>query len=163
MSRSIGDQVAHSVGVLAEPDFEQLTLLAHDKLIIWASDGVWEFISSAEAVEVAFQYRGVSPQRACEALVALSVERWKEEEDVIDDITVVVAFVDIPEPAARNLTVVVDNPASNRRLGSPRHHQPATPSPLRNVVKLDPGDIHVDLPSGNTSGAGAGAGAGSTS
>lgn len=48
MSRSFGDEVAASVGVIAEPEIMEYNLKAEDKFIILASDGVWEFISSEE-------------------------------------------------------------------------------------------------------------------
>lgn len=41
-----------SVGVSSEPQHVQLELKPSDKLLILASDGVWEFISSKEAVEL---------------------------------------------------------------------------------------------------------------
>jgi hypothetical protein len=38
--------------------------------------------------------------QASEALVAESVKRWKIEEDVVDDITCVVVFVNVPPPTS---------------------------------------------------------------
>jgi serine/threonine protein phosphatase PrpC len=48
MSRSFGDEVAASVGVIAEPEIIEYTLKEEDKFFILASDGIWEFISSNE-------------------------------------------------------------------------------------------------------------------
>ena len=45
MSRALGDTVAHSVGVSAVPDTEVVTITPHDRFLILASDGVWEFIN----------------------------------------------------------------------------------------------------------------------
>ena len=56
MSRSIGDAVASSIGVIAEPEFFELELNHKDKFIIMASDGVWEFISNEEAVRIVADY-----------------------------------------------------------------------------------------------------------
>ena len=54
MSRSIGDLVAHSVGVSAEPELYTYTLNPEeDSLLLLASDGLWEFISSEEALSIA--------------------------------------------------------------------------------------------------------------
>jgi serine/threonine protein phosphatase PrpC len=44
MSRSFGDVVACRVGVNAEPEMSELDLTSEDKVIILASDGVWEFL-----------------------------------------------------------------------------------------------------------------------
>jgi hypothetical protein len=48
MSRSLGDAVAHTAGVLSEPDVTEYTLTPADELLIWASDGLWEFLSGLD-------------------------------------------------------------------------------------------------------------------
>ena len=45
MTRSFGDQVAASVGVSCEPELSFLELFPSDKVVILASDGIWEFMS----------------------------------------------------------------------------------------------------------------------
>lgn len=91
MSRSFGDGVAKSIGVHAEPEVSTVERTEEDLFIIWASDGVWEFISSKEAVEMVSACE--SPRLACQKLVRESTRRWKKEEEVIDDITAVVVFL----------------------------------------------------------------------
>jgi serine/threonine protein phosphatase PrpC len=44
MSRSIGDTVAHSVGCSCEPDITHTVLTQQDKIVLLASDGIWEFL-----------------------------------------------------------------------------------------------------------------------
>ena len=46
MSRSFGDTVAASVGVTAIPEQTEFTLGPEDKVIVLASDGVWEFMEN---------------------------------------------------------------------------------------------------------------------
>lgn len=58
--------LACSVGVSSEPQHVQLDLTAADKLLILASDGVWEFISSKEAVELVGSCD--TPEEACRAV-----------------------------------------------------------------------------------------------
>ena len=48
MSRSIGDFVAHSVGVSPNPEVIKFELQPDDKFIVIASDGVWEFLTNEE-------------------------------------------------------------------------------------------------------------------
>ena len=48
MSRSLGDKIAHSVGVSSMPEVLEFMLSPDDKIIVIASDGVWEFISNDE-------------------------------------------------------------------------------------------------------------------
>ena len=43
MSRSFGDIIASSVGVICEPEIIKHRILPYDKFIIIASDGVWEY------------------------------------------------------------------------------------------------------------------------
>lgn len=56
MSRSMGDKVAHSVGVTAEPDTLEFTLGLHDKFIVIASDGVWEFLSNEDVAQIVLPF-----------------------------------------------------------------------------------------------------------
>ena len=46
MSRSIGDYIAHSVGVATDAEVKRFELTSEDKFLIIASDGVWEFLSN---------------------------------------------------------------------------------------------------------------------
>jgi len=46
MSRSLGDKVAHSVGVSSVPEVKEFILEKNDKFVVIATDGVWEFLSN---------------------------------------------------------------------------------------------------------------------
>jgi len=46
MSRSFGDLVACRVGVNAVPEVTENRMNSSDKIIILASDGVWEFLEN---------------------------------------------------------------------------------------------------------------------
>merc|ERR1712008_489295 len=50
MSRSLGDAVAHTAGVISEPEFTERELLPSDKFIVVATDGLWEFVDNDETV-----------------------------------------------------------------------------------------------------------------
>jgi len=56
MSRSLGDRIAHSVGVSSVPEVLEYTLDSDDKFIVIASDGVWEFISNYEVAQLVFPF-----------------------------------------------------------------------------------------------------------
>lgn len=86
MSRSIGDEISQTVGVISVPEIRKHELSSKDKFAIWASDGVWEFMSSEEAVNLVYKHRD-DLQKAATLLVEESTRRWKAEEEVIDDIT----------------------------------------------------------------------------
>lgn len=90
MSRSFGDMIAASVGVIPNPEIFKRTLDSNDKFMILASDGVWEFITSQEAVDIINNAK--TGELACKAIVDESVRRWQQEEEVIDDITCVIVY-----------------------------------------------------------------------
>ena len=77
MSRSLGDYVAASVGVVAVPEILEFKLTEEDKFIVIGSDGIFEFISNEEVVEavIPFWKRGL-PEGAVEALEKEAVIRW---------------------------------------------------------------------------------------
>lgn len=96
MSRSFGDQVASRVGVNAVPELGFRRLKPTDKVIVIASDGVWEFMENSEVAEIVYPfYLAKNAEGAAECLVRAAFKRWKKEENVIDDITCIVVFLDI--------------------------------------------------------------------
>jgi serine/threonine protein phosphatase PrpC len=68
MSRSFGDQVASSVGVICDPgksfpnssrfvlEISEISLGFNDLFVVIASDGVWEFLSNQEVAEIVHPY-----------------------------------------------------------------------------------------------------------
>ncbi len=93
MSRSIGDSVAHSAGVSSEPEFFEYEFNSghEDVMMVVASDGLWEFMTDQEVMDMAFQT--TEPRYAVDKLISEANERWMKEEQVIDDTTVCVAFL----------------------------------------------------------------------
>ncbi len=96
MSRSIGDHVVKQVGVIAEPEVKVFDLdLEHDQFLILASDGVWEFISSQEAISIIEEHRAKEGYAfACQMLIETAADRWRAiEGDYRDDITAMVVKI----------------------------------------------------------------------
>jgi serine/threonine protein phosphatase PrpC len=93
MSRSLCDAVAHSAGVSSEPDFVEYEFNQgrEDLILILASDGLWEFMSDQEVMDIALNT--TEPRFAVDKLINEANERWMREEQVIDDTTVCVAFL----------------------------------------------------------------------
>jgi len=52
MSRSIGDVIAHTVGVSATPEIKQFKIDGKEWVLIVASDGLWEFLSNEEVRDI---------------------------------------------------------------------------------------------------------------
>jgi len=96
MARSIGDHLVKPVGVIAEPDVSYFDLEPGGYVIL-ASDGVWEFISSADACKIVNKF--INEDQAATAAVTKLIEtaaaKWRQEEgDYRDDITAIVICLD---------------------------------------------------------------------
>merc|ERR1712028_91819 len=92
MSRSLGDTVAHSAGVISDPEFTEWALTSRDQILVCASDGLWEFMSDQEVMDIAGGE--TDARRTVDLLIMEANARWMKEEQVIDDTTVIVAYVD---------------------------------------------------------------------
>jgi len=95
----IGDFAVKNVGVIAEPEVLEFEIGQEDQFMILASDGVWEFIYSQEAVDIvaACLREGKSVTQACQVLIEQATNRWQEEEgDYRDDITAIVIRFPLP-------------------------------------------------------------------
>jgi len=90
MTRSFGDVVASSVGVSSKPEIWDRQIDGDDVFMILASDGVWEFISNQEAVDLVA--KAEQPQEACKLLCDEATRRWQKEEEVVDDITALIVY-----------------------------------------------------------------------
>jgi cGMP-dependent protein kinase 2 len=97
-TRSIGDAAAERIGVIADPEVRRRELGPADRFLIVATDGVWEFVSNQEAVDLVAAV--ADPQRAAAELVLRAYERWLANETRTDDITAAVLVWDPPPPAA---------------------------------------------------------------
>lgn len=91
-TRSIGDQAAESIGVVADPEVTITQLSPAHQFVVLASDGVWEFITSQQAVDMVALFD--NPYDAAKALVAQAYKLWLQKETRTDDITAVVLFLD---------------------------------------------------------------------
>ena len=99
MSRSLGDGMAKKLGVLGEPDIYEYTLNEDDKFIIVASDGIWEYLSNEDVMDIVKEVYDNSEDKAeeaCEILVKNATDAWKRENtNTIDDISCVILFLNV--------------------------------------------------------------------
>ena len=98
MSRSIGDGMAKKLGVHGEPDVYEYNLNENDKFIICASDGVWEYLSNEEVMNIVKEsyINGDKAEEACDLLVKSATNSWKNENaTTIDDISCAILFLNI--------------------------------------------------------------------
>ena len=98
ISRSLGDSVAASVGVIPDPELIEMTLGGEDKFLLLGSDGLFEYLTNEDLVKMIIPYwKKRDSKGAVEAVVAEARRRWEEvsnrqEDEVIDDISCILVF-----------------------------------------------------------------------
>jgi serine/threonine protein phosphatase PrpC len=94
MSRSIGDKLAHKVGVSDVPEIKEFNISDVDPLaIVVASDGVWEFMSNEEVRNLVMNYAYSKDANLCaKTIVEKARVVWQGTGYAIDDITCVIGF-----------------------------------------------------------------------
>ena len=95
-TRSLGDGLAESIGVTAEPEMICRDLTVNDEVLILASDGIFEFLTNQEVIDMS-QSCG-DPLKACQCLVEASYNQWLTYERRTDDITVIVCYLKCTKP-----------------------------------------------------------------
>ena len=96
MSRSIGDALAHKVGVSSIPEIREFNLNKSNPFaIVVASDGVWEFMSNEQVKNIVKKYKYNKDGFKCsKEIVEKSRQIWAGTSFAIDDITCVTVFFD---------------------------------------------------------------------
>ena len=99
--------VATSVGVTAEPEIQIFSSLKPvDKAIVIASDGLWDRLTNEEIMLIVLSdtyYPKKDSEGAATHLVNESARRWQNEQGMVDDITIIVAYLQIePKPVTLN-------------------------------------------------------------
>ncbi|XP_057759820.1 protein phosphatase 2C and cyclic nucleotide-binding/kinase domain-containing protein isoform X1 [Arachis stenosperma] len=96
-TRSIGDSIAETIGVVANPEIVVFELTKDHPFFVLASDGVFEFISSQTVVDMVAKFK--DPRDACAAIVAESYRLWLQYETRTDDITIIIVHINgLTEP-----------------------------------------------------------------
>ncbi|XP_006600326.1 probable protein phosphatase 2C 35 isoform X2 [Glycine max] len=90
-TRSIGDSLAETVGVIAIPEVKAVQLTPNHLFFVVASDGIFEFLTSQTVVDMAASY--MDPHDACAAIAEKSYKLWLELENRTDDITIIIVQI----------------------------------------------------------------------
>ncbi|GJP52720.1 hypothetical protein CLOM_g11809 [Closterium sp. NIES-68] len=90
MSRSLGDKLAHTVGVSATPEVVVRRLDQSDAFLVLGSDGLWEWVADEEAVQVVVGAGSI--EAGVKGLLGMAKERWLSRDGAgyVDDITALV-------------------------------------------------------------------------
>eukprot|EP00968_Pinguiococcus_pyrenoidosus_P007218 scaffold480_cov257-Pinguiococcus_pyrenoidosus.AAC.6 len=94
-TRSIGDSLAEELGVFAEPEILTREIHPHDKFMVVASDGIFEFLTNQSVADMVNEIP--DPLAACEACVEESYNLWLRFEVRTDDITMIALYLDVDE------------------------------------------------------------------
>ena len=93
MSRSIGDLKGKEVGVIPNPGILEYDLNKSTRYVIACSDGVFEFLDNQKVMELGKHFFLKNDASAyCHELVSNSLIEWEINDNIVDDITAVVAF-----------------------------------------------------------------------
>lgn len=93
MSRSLGDKIAASVGVISEPDIFQVNIKDDDKFAVIASDGVFEVLDNLDVVKiVASCWADQNVDKAADQIAKFARSAWLKCGDKVDDVSCIVVF-----------------------------------------------------------------------
>ncbi|KAK7387833.1 hypothetical protein VNO78_22628 [Psophocarpus tetragonolobus] len=90
-TRSIGDSLAETIGVIACPEVKTVQLTPNHLFFVVASDGIFEFLTSQTVVDMAASY--MDSRDACAAIAEKSYKLWLELENRTDDITIIIVQI----------------------------------------------------------------------
>ena len=96
MTRSLGDKVGAKIGVCCTPEVTKFEIKEEDKVIVLASDGLWEYISNEETTDMVkniyeeMKKNGeIDGDKMAKILYEKAVDRWREKDIGMDDITII--------------------------------------------------------------------------
>ncbi len=93
ISRTLGDEVGKSVGVICTPEFIECNISKNSFLIICASDGVWEFLSNEDVRDIIVKnLKEGDFNNVVKGIIKESNIQWESECVVRDDITCVIHY-----------------------------------------------------------------------
>lgn len=97
MSRSIGDYVAKSLGVIDEPDFYQVNIIENKiSAVIISSDGLWNILNNYQIEKIVEEYIIKNDCIGCiNALVEEAKKMYIKKNIIRDDITIIVIFFEL--------------------------------------------------------------------
>ena len=130
MARSIGDHSVSPVGVIADPVVTRYELDDSDDFLVLASDGVWEFLESQEAVDIVAQNLDRGATKACQALIEAAAARWHDEEgEYRDDITAIVVRLPLLWESSSNglAATAASDATSSRNVSDPNEAERDAP------------------------------------
>ena len=97
ISRSLGDLQGKELGITSEPEIVESNLrMDRGKICVIGTSSLWKFLSEEEVgVIVRKHARENNAYAACRELEEIARERWKRNMSSVDDITVIIIFLEL--------------------------------------------------------------------
>ena len=93
ITRSLGDLLAHQIGVISEPSIKVHNILANDKYIVMASSSLWRLMLPDQVI-MAIADLGVKDKGVfCDTLFAFMKESAQNADKAIDDTTIIISHL----------------------------------------------------------------------
>ena len=101
MTRSLGDKVGSKIGVVCTPEVTKYSTRKEDRAFIIASDGLWEYMPNPEVCNFVKElittmrsnHNDIDADYIATELFNQSVLRWRQKEQGMDDITIIVILL----------------------------------------------------------------------
>ena len=93
MSRSIGDKIAHDIGVISEPEILNFNIDEKSKCILIGSDGIWQYLKNEKVLEIIRPFIAEkNAEKSVKEIIRKASLAWIENDSIVDDITISVIF-----------------------------------------------------------------------
>ena len=93
ISRSLGDLLAHHIGVTSKPDVHIHEIVNTDKFITIATDGVWSNIELDDLGEIVDEFGLKEPGESCALVTQKIDDMCYQEGNDTDDTTLVISYL----------------------------------------------------------------------
>lgn len=93
ISRSLGDLIAHHIGVSSEPEVQVYDIQPSDRFFTIASEGVWNYLQSDDVGEIVSEYGLKEPGTSCQVVYQKIRDLCLNEQQDMDDTTMIISYL----------------------------------------------------------------------
>ena len=93
ISRSLGDLLAHHIGVTSEPEVAIRDIEQGDKFLTIATDGVWSHLGAEDVGEIVSEFGLKDPGTTCDLITQKIRDLCHQESQEMEDITLIISYL----------------------------------------------------------------------